>query len=93
MDVKVTKEQFLLDANKMWNDVLKRDIKEEESKYAWELFEVEVLSKTDDFTYEMLHQKIETSLTGTIVLKSRSWFNWVMSNTYKKFHLSRVTTD
>lgn len=85
----VTKEQFLTDANKCWNDILKKDMTLDEKEYAWNLMETEFLSKKS-YTHEELHKRAIGHLSKTITLNGISIFNWVMSKTFKSFHLGPV---
>lgn len=85
----ITKEEFLEDANKCWNDVLKKNMTDQEKAYAWTLLETEFLSRRI-LTKEALHKKSIEHLSKDIILNGISIFNWVMSRTYKNFNLGSI---
>lgn len=89
----VTEDEFARDCHKAWNKVLKRNMTQQELDYAWCVFQDDVLSKYHNMTYERLHANIEASINGKINIKSRTWFSWILSVTYKNFNLGSVKSS
>ena len=93
IDCNVTQDQFERDCNKCWNDVLKRDMTPQEQAFAWHLWEDEVFKQNPNMSYNKLHAKVEVPVTGKITIRTKTWFSWILSSTYKNFNLGVKTSN